>query len=94
MRGLLKANKLDPNNIIGYWALHSNTNYPHIHLGFFEKEPNHTNKYRLKGKFDPKSISRFSFYLKMLLMNKVITQIYLILKIVFEMIEKKLRNCL
>ncbi|UUM25181.1 hypothetical protein NQV05_02130 [Mycoplasmopsis agalactiae] len=61
MRGLLKANKLDPNNIIGYWALHSNTNYPHIHLGFFEKEPNHTNKYRLKGKFDSKSISRFSF---------------------------------
>ncbi|ENY68810.1 Hypothetical protein MAU_2950 [Metamycoplasma auris 15026] len=61
MRSLLKANKLDPNNIIGYWTLHSNTNYPHIHLGFFEKEPNHTNNYRLKGKFDPKSISRFSF---------------------------------
>ncbi|WHL49714.1 hypothetical protein HYE36_06500 [Mycoplasmopsis bovis] len=47
----LKPNKLDPNKIEGYWALHSNSKYPHIHLGFFEKETNHSNNYRQSGKF-------------------------------------------
>ncbi|PZV98688.1 hypothetical protein, partial [Metamycoplasma auris] len=61
MRNLLRANNLDPNNIIGYWALHSNTNYPHVHLGFFEKLPNHINKYRPKGKFDQKTLKKFQF---------------------------------
>ncbi len=51
MKSLLKANKLDPNKIEGYWALHSNSKYPHIHLGFFEKETNHSNNYRQSGKF-------------------------------------------
>lgn len=61
MRGLLKVNKLDSNNIIGYWVLYLNINYLYIYLGFFEKEFNYINKYRFKGKFDFKSISKFLF---------------------------------
>ncbi len=61
MKSLLKANKLDPNKIEGYWALHSNSKYPHIHLGFFEKETNHSNNYRQSGKFSSKSVERFKY---------------------------------
>lgn len=61
MKSLLKANKLDPNKIEGYWALHANSKYPHIHLGFFEKETNHNNNFRPSGKFSSKSVERFKY---------------------------------
>ncbi|MBU4693441.1 relaxase MobL [Mycoplasma zalophidermidis] len=36
---LLKSNQLNPDNITGHWVIHANTEFPHIHLSFWEKSP-------------------------------------------------------
>nr|WP_233749897.1 relaxase MobL [Mycoplasmopsis agalactiae] len=92
MKSLLKANKLDPNKIEGYWALHANSKYPHIHLAFFEKETNHNNNYRQSGKFSSKSVERFKYLFENSIKTQAEYQNLFSLKIAFETIEKKLKN--
>ncbi|MCR8966555.1 hypothetical protein [Mycoplasma zalophidermidis] len=65
MRKLLKANHLDPENIRGHWVMHSNTDFPHVHLSFWEINPNTQTKkeglvFKQKGWFSKKSVQNFN----------------------------------
>lgn len=57
---LVQYNGLDPNNLLGHWVIHANTNYPHIHLSFWEKTPNNKNKFKQKGAFSKSSVTKFN----------------------------------
>ncbi|AGJ90644.1 hypothetical protein [Mycoplasma putrefaciens] len=57
-RNLFRANNIDPEKIIGHWAIHSNTKYPHIHLSFWEKYPDINGNYRSKGSFKKETINK------------------------------------
>ena len=50
LRKMLKNSQFDYDNIEWFATFHTNTNNPHVHLGFFEKEPKHYNK--KTGKFE------------------------------------------
>ncbi|ENY69889.1 Hypothetical protein MBVG_2590 [Mycoplasmopsis bovigenitalium 51080] len=65
LKKLLKANKLDAENITGHWAMHANTEYPHIHLSFWETKPQILNAngkltYKSKGVFNKKTLDNFN----------------------------------
>lgn len=61
MKLLFKVNKLDFNKIEGYWVLYVNSKYLYIYLGFFEKEINYNNNFRLFGKFSFKLVECFKY---------------------------------
>ena len=52
----LKANKFEIENLNVYYSIHGNTNYPHIHMFWYEKEPK-----RKKAKLDVNSINVFAY---------------------------------
>ena len=52
----LKANKFEPDNLNVYYSIHGNTNYPHVHMFWYEKEPK-----RKKAKLDVNSINVFAY---------------------------------
>ncbi|WP_029513725.1 relaxase MobL [Mycoplasmopsis primatum] len=62
---LFKENNIDKNNIEGHFVIHTNTDFPHVHLSFWEKTPSYVAadgslKFREKGKFSKKSIDAFN----------------------------------
>ena len=52
----LKANKFELENLNVYYSIHGNTNYPHVHMFWYEKEPK-----RKKAKLDVNSINVFAY---------------------------------
>lgn len=52
----LKANNFDIDNVNVYYSIHGNTNYPHVHMFWYEKEPKHK-----KAKLDLNSINVFGY---------------------------------
>ena len=52
----LKANKFEFENLNVYYSIHGNTNYPHVHMFWYEKEPK-----RNKAKLDVNSINVFAY---------------------------------
>lgn len=52
----LKANKFESDNLNIYYSIHGNTNYPHVHMFWYEKEPK-----RKKAKLDVNSINVFAY---------------------------------
>lgn len=52
----LKANKFELENLNIYYSIHGNTNYPHVHMFWYEKEPK-----RKKAKLDVNSINVFAY---------------------------------
>lgn len=52
----LKANKFELENLNVYYSIHGNTNYPHVHMFWYEKEPR-----RKKAKLDVNSINVFAY---------------------------------
>ncbi|KEZ23240.1 hypothetical protein [Ureaplasma diversum] len=61
---LLRKKNLKPSQVSGFYAIHKNTDYPHIHLCLYEKAPLRFNKkkepvYTQKGQFDNKDINYF-----------------------------------
>ena len=52
----LKANKFEFENLNVYYSIHGNTNYPHVHMFWYEKEPK-----RKKAKLDINSINVFAY---------------------------------
>ena len=52
----LKANKFEPENLNVYYSIHGNTNYPHVHMFWYEKEPK-----RKKAKLNVNSINVFAY---------------------------------
>lgn len=72
---LLKKKNLTPNQVDGYYAIHKNTEYPHIHMCIYEKEPlrynsNNEPVYTQKGKFDYKDINYFKHIFKQSFVNR------------------------
>ena len=65
MPSFLKAEGIDPKNVSFYAAVHANTENPHLHWVFFEKEPSiydEKNKdygFRKKGKLHLENIQKF-----------------------------------
>lgn len=64
LKNLLKFNGINANNIQGYWALHTNTPFPHVHLSFYEKECDYFSKngevvFNKKAKIEKHSLKRF-----------------------------------
>lgn len=58
----LKQAGLNPENVLWYAALHENTNNRHIHVSFFENEPQHyRQKDRINKYFHSGNISRHAF---------------------------------
>lgn len=53
-----ESNNFNPNKMTWFFAFHTNTNNPHIHLGFFETQPQYYNRkakkyeFRRKGALD------------------------------------------
>ncbi|WP_434329642.1 integrative conjugal element protein [Mycoplasma capricolum subsp. capricolum] len=70
LKGLLKANNIDPNKITGHWVIHSNKKYPHVHLSFWEKYPDVNSNYRKKGAFKKETLKEFS----QLIENSLVSQ--------------------
>ncbi|WP_373439002.1 hypothetical protein [Metamycoplasma equirhinis] len=52
----LKANNFDIDNVNVYYSIHGNTNYPHVHMFWYEKEPKHK-----RAKLDLNSINVFGY---------------------------------
>lgn len=52
----LKANKFGLENMNVYYSIHGNTNYPHVHMFWYEKEAK-----RKKAKLDLNSINVFAY---------------------------------
>ena len=52
----LKVNKFEFENLNVYYSIHGNTNYPHVHMFWYEKEPK-----RKKAKLDVNSINVFAY---------------------------------
>ena len=52
----LKTNKFELENLNVYYSIHGNTNYPHVHMFWYEKEPK-----RKKAKLDVNSINVFAY---------------------------------
>ena len=52
----LKSNKFELENLNVYYSIHGNTNYPHVHMFWYEKEPK-----RKKAKLDVNSINVFAY---------------------------------
>lgn len=59
LKSLLQNNNINPNNITGHWVIHANTEFPHLHLQFWEKVSNVNNHYRSKGTFKKSSLFIF-----------------------------------
>ncbi|MCV3754053.1 hypothetical protein [Ureaplasma zalophigenitalium] len=68
VRSFLKANKLNDENIRCYYTLHGNTEHPHAHLFFYEKNP------CLKKRVSQKS--QLITYLKVFMSKSCIQLIY------------------
>ncbi|QGZ97985.1 hypothetical protein GE118_04235 [Mycoplasma sp. NEAQ87857] len=51
---MLERNKMNKNNVDGVWAMHTNSDYPHIHLMLYEKS-----KFRKFNSFSKDSIKLF-----------------------------------
>lgn len=65
LKKLLKSNKLDPENITGHWVIHTNTEFPHIHISFWEKSPRVLQNddslgFKTRGVFNGKTIEKFN----------------------------------
>ncbi len=52
----LRANKFELQNLNVYYSIHGNTDYPHVHMFWYEKEPK-----RKKAKLDLNSINVFAY---------------------------------
>ncbi|MBN0919399.1 hypothetical protein [[Mycoplasma] gypis] len=64
MQKLLKSNGINFESIKGFWAIHANTNQPHLHLAFWEEEKTFDNgtSFRKKGNFDKETMKKFREY--------------------------------
>lgn len=64
MKKFLKANDFNPEFITGHWVIHTNTDYPHVHLSFWETTKNYINDsgelvYRSTGFLNKRSLDKF-----------------------------------
>ncbi|WP_373436782.1 hypothetical protein [Metamycoplasma equirhinis] len=64
LKKLFRFNNVNSENIIGHWVIHANTDFPHIHLSFWEKTSNINNSFRKKGTFKKGTLERFAWLLE------------------------------
>ncbi|VEU74295.1 Uncharacterised protein [Mycoplasmopsis citelli] len=97
MDWILKKEKIPFENLNFFASIHANTQNPHVHLVFFEKEKKFINSkngevsYRGKGKFDFKNIQAFLNHLNSLPSSKEQEQVYKDKKDFWD-IKNKIRN--
>lgn len=76
MQSFLKAEGINPKNVSFYLFIHLNTNNPHAHFMFYEKEPEFIDEkindlsFRKKGKFNISNIKKFEWLASNYLLNK------------------------
>ncbi|CBW53937.1 CDS3, putative relaxase (part of ICE) [Mycoplasma mycoides subsp. capri LC str. 95010] len=91
-KNLFKVNNLNPNNMTGFWTIHTNTEFVHLHLCFFEKQADINNNFRTKGKFKKQSLERYSEIIKThIISNKDYENLYQVKNEIWDS-RKEIKN--